>query len=155
MTREYQRLDIYLTNEERAILRDFTSKGNNPGMIVRRANVILSVDKNSINPIASKEAARLFDIDPTAVSNIKRDFLNLGVDDFLTRKVRETPPREIKITGDVEAHIIALSCQEPPKGYSRWTLKLLASKAVEYQYIDSISDRSVGTVLKKANISLS
>ncbi len=151
MTRGYQRLDIYLNDEERTKLRDFTSKGNNPNMIVRRANVILALDKNGDKPLACNQAASTFGIHPTAISNIKRDYLNLGVDNFLMRKVRLTPPREVKITGEVEAHIIALSCQDPPKGYARWTLKLLANKAVELGYIDSISDHSVGNILKKAN----
>lgn len=154
MAREYRRYDIRLSDEERGKLRDFVSKGTNPAMIVRRANVILSVDMNQDRPMMAKDAAGIFGLNPTAVTNIKRDFIELGIEDFLHRKVRKTPPREIKITGEVEAHIIALSCQEPPKGYARWTLRLLAEKSVDLEYIDSISYRSVGTILKKANISL-
>lgn len=155
MTRTYKKYDIYLDEEDRRKLREFTSKGNNPAMIVRRANVILAVDKNGENPLPCKETAKLFGIDPTSVTNIKSDFLSCGdVESFLSRKVRETPPREIKITGEVEAHILALCCQDPPEGYSRWTLKLLAEKSVELGFIDSIGPTSVWTVLKKANISL-
>ena len=59
-----------------------------------------------------------------------------------------------KVTGEVEAHIIALACSEPPEGYARWTVRLLAEKAVELDFIDSISAMTVQRLLKKRNISL-
>ena len=71
----------------------------------------------------------------------------------LERKQREKPPREIKITGEVEARITTLACSEPPSGHARWTLQLLADHAVEIGVIESISHTSVGTVLKKARSS--
>ena len=155
MTREYQKHDIRLNDEERRKLREFTSKGNNPAMVVRRANVILAVDRNADRSMSSKDAARVFGIHPTAVTTIKKDFLSCkAVEDFLHRKVRDTPPREVKITGEVEAHILALCCQNPPKGYSRWTLSLLSDRMVQLGYVDSIGKTSVWEVLKKANISL-
>lgn len=64
-------------------------------------------------------------------------------------KKRETPPVEAKVTGDVEAHIIALACGDPPKGYAKWTLRLLADRSVKLGYIESISHTQVGRILKK------
>ena len=91
----------------------------------------------------------------TAISDIKKDWFAIGdLDTFLQRKKRETPPVEPKITGEVQAHIIALACTPPPAGCQRWTLGLLANKSVELKFVDSISDVSVGTVLKKINFSL-
>lgn len=58
------------------------------------------------------------------------------------------------MTGEVEAHIIALACSDPPEGYSKWTLRLLADKTVELGYIESISHVTVSSVLKKMNLSL-
>ena len=52
------------------------------------------------------------------------------------------------MTGEVEAHIIALACAEPPKGYAKWTLRLLADRSVKLGYIDSISHTQVGRILK-------
>jgi hypothetical protein len=72
----------------------------------------------------------------------------------LQRKKRETPPVEAKITGEVEAKIVALGCSQPPEGRARWTLRLLAEKAVELEIIGEISHSSVGSVLKKHNLSL-
>jgi len=60
---------------------------------------------------------------------------------------------EKKADGDFEAHIIALSCSKPPEGFLRWSLRLLADRAVELKYIDSISRETVRRVLKKTNLS--
>jgi hypothetical protein len=54
-----------------------------------------------------------------------------------------------KTDGDFEAHLVALSCSEPPEGFARWSLRLLADKVVELNYIDSISHESVRRILKK------
>lgn len=59
-----------------------------------------------------------------------------------------------KVTGEVEAHVVALACSEPPEGYSKWMLRLLADKTVELGYIDSISHVTISTILKKMNLSL-
>ena len=72
-----------------------------------------------------------------------------GLDATIQRKKRETPPVEAKVTGDVEAHIIALACGDPPKGYAKWTLRLLADRSVKLGYIESISHTQVGRILKK------
>jgi hypothetical protein len=61
---------------------------------------------------------------------------------------------EKKADGNLEAHIVALSCSEPPDGFSRWSLRLLADKVVELNYVDSISYETVRRVLKKTNLSL-
>ena len=76
-----------------------------------------------------------------------------GLEATLLRK-KGNAPVEAKVTGEVEAHIIALACGEPPKGYAKWTLRLLADKSVQLRYIDSISHTQVGRILKKTSISL-
>jgi hypothetical protein len=73
---------------------------------------------------------------------------------FLQRKKRENPPVTPKITGELEAHIIALACSKAPEGYSKWTLRLLADKCVELNYIENLSHMSVSRLLKKHNLSL-
>lgn len=72
-----------------------------------------------------------------------------GLEASLNRKPRTPAPSRIKVDGEVEAHLIALSRSHPPTGRLRWTLRLLADKMVELQYIDSISTESVRKVLKK------
>lgn len=149
MKREYVKHDVRLSDEERAALRKFVSKGMNPSMIVRRANVILAVDLNQEEPMSNDAAARAFGLAKSSVCAMKREFNERGIDGFLRRKVRETPPIEPKITGDVEARIIQIACSEPPKGRSRWTVRLVAEKAVEMEIVDSISIGSVCNILKK------
>ena len=74
--------------------------------------------------------------------------MNNGLESTIDRKKRETPPVPAKVTGDVEAHIVALACSEPPEGYERWTVRLLADKCVELNYVDSLSHMTVSRVLK-------
>jgi hypothetical protein len=49
----------------------------------------------------------------------------------------------------VEAHLIALSCSNPPSGQARWSLRLLADRAVELQWVEEISHETVRRVLEK------
>jgi hypothetical protein len=58
------------------------------------------------------------------------------------------------MTGDLEAHIIALACGETPEGFSKWSLRLLADKCMKLNYVDEISHMTVSRVLKKHNLSL-
>jgi hypothetical protein len=75
-----------------------------------------------------------------------------GLESALERKKRERPPC-IKIDGEAEAKIIALTCSQPPEGRCRWTLKLLANKVVALGILDSISDHGIGDLLKKTALS--
>jgi len=101
-----------------------------------------------------QEAAIAFNTSATTVQNVRTSYGKKGLEATLQRKKRETPPVEAKVTGEVEAHIIALACGDPPNGYAKWTLRLLADKSVQLRYIDSISHTQVGRILKKTSISL-
>jgi hypothetical protein len=76
-----------------------------------------------------------------------------GLDAALERR---KPHREYRRTldGDGEAHLVALACQQPPEGRSRWTLRLLADRMVQLEYVDEVSKDTVARVLKKTNLSL-
>lgn len=140
---------VRLSKKERAFLLGIISKGAASAKSIMRANVLLAADEN--NPRGKKsetEIAELFNVHPQTVHTIRKDYSEKGLA-VLSRKKRETPPVEPKITGEVEAKIIALSCSTPPSGRSKWTLRLLADKAVELEYIDSISYVAVGKLLKK------
>ena len=102
-----------------------------------------------------KRTAEEHGVSRQTVYNIIEDYHNSkDITEFLSRKVRETPPTPSKIDGEVEAHIIALACSEAPEGYARWTVRLLADKAVELDFVDSISPATIHRLLKKRNISL-
>jgi hypothetical protein len=84
---------------------------------------------------------------------VKKDFETAAdLSAFLRHKRRETPPVPPKVTGELEARVIALACGAPPAGYAAWTLRLLADTCVELQYIDSLSHMTVSRLLKKHNL---
>jgi transposase len=86
------------------------------------------------------------------VSNLKKRYFAGGLEGALFEKPR--PGAKPKIDGEVEAHLIALACSDPPEGYDRWTLRLLADRLVQLEVIDSISHVAVGDALKKTNLNL-
>ena len=151
-----KRTQIALTAEQRQELEKFSTTGVHSVKLVNRAKVILALDTSEGRKAENQSViAERVGLSRNAVSEIKRDFLEAeSVSSFLQRKQRMTPPVPAKITGEVEAKIVALACSTVPKGCARWTLQLLANKSVELKYIDSISDMSIHRLLKKRNLSL-
>ena len=151
-----KRTQISLTAEQRQELEKFSTTGVHSVKLVNRAKVILALDTSEGRKAENQSViAERVGLSRNAVSEIKRDFLEAeSVSSFLQRKQRMTPPVPAKITGEVEAKIVALACSAVPKGCARWTLQLLANKSVELKYIDSISDMSIHRLLKKRNLSL-
>jgi len=147
---------IMLTDDQRKTLEVFAKNGVHSTHLVTRAKVILALDRsNKKDHLRIKRISERFELSRQAIYDIRDAYLKASsVESFLTRKIRETPPVPAKITGDVEAHIIALACSEPPEGRARWTVRLLAKKIIELNIINSISPVSVSRLLKKRNISL-
>lgn len=145
---------IDLTDDDRKTLLDIVAKGSSPAKTILRANILLASDKNNKKHMTVAEIAEAYHTSPTTVQNVRTAYANTGLESTIIRKKRTTPPVPPKVTGDVEAHIIALACGEPPEGYSKWTLRLLADKCVELNYAESLSHVTVSRVLKKTNISL-
>lgn len=88
------------------------------------------------------------------IEHLKKRFVEEGLDAALTRKEREKPPRDVTFDGSFEAKLIALACSEAPEGRGRWTVRLLADKAVELNLAPSVSHMTVHRVLKKTNLNL-
>ena len=86
------------------------------------------------------------------IDRIKKKFIEEGFESSLERRAT-TREYEKKMDGDIEAKLVTLCCSEPPKGFAKWSLRLLADKMVELKYVDSISHVSVRNVLKKTNLS--
>lgn len=166
---KYKKLNIYLTNEERKSLEAITRHGTGKAAEIRRANVLLMADRSEGRKRTKDvDIAAALGITPQAIHDIKenylerKDFNNQTAEENkedkaikgIERKKRATPPVEAKVDGRVEAEITAIACSAPPEGRSRWTLRLIADRAVELQIIDSISHSTVGTILKKTGLSL-
>jgi transposase len=146
-----KRLHIKLTKNERQELEQLVSKGESSARVQRRARVLLLSDRNQAEPLGTSEIAKALMCSPATVCNVKRRYLSGGLPEALHDKPR--PGAIPKITGDVEAHLVALTCSDPPDGYGRWTLRLLADQLVELGVVESISHVAVGEVLKKTNSS--
>ena len=145
---------IELSNQEKIRLMEIVKKGNSPARTILRANILLASDKQNDKYMTVSEIANAYRTTPTTVQTVRTSYCKKGLEATINRKKRETPPIPAKVTGEVKAHIIALACGQPPEGYSRWTLRLLADKTVELGYIESISHVTVSTILKKTNLSL-
>lgn len=151
-----QEKEIYLSEETRARLEKFTKSGEHNVHLVTRAKTILALDRTGKKDhLRISRISERLGISRQSIYKIRDEFLESEkVEEFLKRKERETPPILAKVTGEVEAHIIALACSKPPEGYARWSVRLLADKSVELNYVDSISYVTVHKLLKKRNISL-
>lgn len=147
---------IYLTEEDREVVEEFAKNGTHNSHLIVRANILLTLDRTGKKDhMRIKKTADSYGVSRQTVYNIIEDYHNSKeISDFLSRKERETPPIPPKVDGELEAHIIALACSEAPKGRARWTVRLLAEKAVELDFIDSISPATIHRLLKKRNLSL-
>jgi len=147
---------IELDEADRSELEKFSTTGKRNVRLVNRAKIVLELDEaNGRKPLTQEVIAKKIGVGRKTVNDAKKAFLaaeSLFV--FLQRKKRETPPVKPKMTGEVEAHIIALALSPAPEGFTRWAVRLLADKCVELGYIDSISFKSVQRVSKKHSLSL-
>lgn len=149
-------VNIKLNPEDREELEKFSKKVTHSVRLVNRAKIILALDEaNSPKKETQTQIATRIGVSYQTLTITKKDFLTTKtISNFLQRKKRQTPPIQPKITGEIQAHIIALACTNPPKGYTKWTLQLLANKSVELHYIDNISNMSVQRLLKKQKLNL-
>lgn len=143
-----QKYDVSLSTTERKRLTKIVKSGKMPARTIMRANILLAVDRNGKSPMTVQKAALAFNTSATTVQKVRACYGEKGLDATLNRKKRDTPPVAYKATGDVEARIIALTCTDPPKGFAKWTLRLLADRSVKLDYVDSISHIQVGRILK-------
>lgn len=139
---------VDLTAEERKKLIAVVSKGRSKALVIRRAHILLKSDEGKTDD----EIAEMLYIDPDTVQRMRKSYCQLGLEATLAGKAYPKP--EPKLNENQEAHLIALACSEPPAGWARWTLVLLAQQLVKDGVVASISPESVRLVLKKTNLSL-
>lgn len=148
--------EINLTEEEQKYLQSITKSGMHNAHVITRARVLLLLDRTGkTDHVRYSRTAESVGISRQAVYNMRDEYLKTqNIDEYLSRKKRETPPVPAKVDGNVEAQIIAIACSKPPEGCSRWATRLIANKAVELHYVDSLSHTTVEKILKKHNLSL-
>jgi Homeodomain-like domain len=142
---------VVLRTDERAWLTRVVRTGAHPAQEVRRSRILLELDENGREPAGRGEIAGRVGVDPQTIANVARVYAERGGDVVATiqRKKRLTPPVEPKVTGEVEARLIALACSTPPEGYARWSLRLLERQVRLVQDIPDLDHSTIGKVLKK------
>ena len=145
---------LTLTGQEREELEGIVRKGKHPSQKVLNALILLNCDEKAPTPRALKEQqiADVLKVSAMKLYRVKQRFVEEGLQVALHGRKGQRV-YEKKADGEFEAHLVALSCSKPPPGQVRWSLRLLADKVVELQYVDSVSYETVRRVLKKTNSS--
>ena len=145
---------VTLTEEERRELKNIISKGKHKSQKVMNALILLNCDEGDFQTkrATNEQVAGILKISMKKIDRVKKRFVEEGLDISLNGH-KGTRVYAKKADGDFEAHLVALSCSEPPEGFARWSLRLLADRVVELKYIDSISYETVRRVLKKTKLS--
>lgn len=145
---------VTLLANEREGLESITRKGSHQSQKVINALILLNCDEGEFNDHRTRgeDMANILRISMRKVDRVKKRFVEEGLDAALGGRQGQRGYVR-KADGEFEAHLVALSCGEPPKGFARWSLRLLADRAVELEYIDSISYETVRRVLKKTKSS--
>jgi putative transposase len=138
---------VKLSEEDRTYLEKIIKKGSLPAKTYKRALALLELDRGR----TFTEVAATVGVTKQTASTWAKKYQAMGLD-MLTDKPR--PGRPKLIDGLQRAKITALACSDPPEGYERWSLRLLADKAVELEYVEAISYGEVRRILKKTNSSL-
>lgn len=144
---------VTLTAEERQELSSITQKGKHRSQKVLNSLILLNCDEGPYQNERSrnKDIANILKISMRKIDRVKKCFVEQGFEIALNG-TKGQRIYEKKADGDFEAHLIALSCAKPPEGFARWSLRLLADKMVELDYVDSTSHETVRRVLKKTNL---
>ena len=139
---------VKLNQAEREQLDELTSRGSVKVRTYKRAQVLLLADENQTAGSQSDEViGKQVKFSLPTIQRIRRRYVEEGLEAALYDKPRSGAPKQFK--GKQAAQITALACSEPPEGYGRWSLRLLADKLVELEHVETISYGTVSRVLKK------
>lgn len=136
---------VDLSEEERLVCQEVIKKLKGTSQRVKRANILLKADKGWTDT----KIAEALDCRVNTVENLRKRFVEMGFEQTLQRMKRATPPVEKILDGEQEAKIIAMRLGDSPKGFGKWTLRLLARKIVEREIAPAISYQTVARTLKK------
>lgn len=147
MGQRKHKYNVKLNIGERGRLNRLTVGGSIGVRKLNRVKILLLADESSEKGNKTdKEIAEKLDVSESTVVRIRRRFAQEGLD-AIEEKPRSGRPAEI--SGEARAKITALACADAPEGFGRWTLRLLADKVVELDFVDSISHKTIGEILKK------
>ncbi len=136
---------VTLTDEERQLLRELVRRGKASARAVEHALILLKADL--AEDATDEEISQACEVSVRTVERVRKRFVEDGLEAALRPPKVPRLPRKLDV--EVEAHLVALACSDPPQGRARWTVRLLAQKLVEMGHVYSIYHESVRTVLKK------
>jgi transposase len=140
---------VHLTDLERKELRALISSGKYKNTKLKRGQILLGCDESEDGKgMTDEEIKRAYDVSLSTIERTRKRFIEDSYEIALHGKPRPVN-REKILDGRVESHLIALRCSEVPAGNNKWTLRLLAEKMVELEYVEHISRQSVHKILKK------
>jgi transposase len=146
---------VRLSQDEREQLMALVKSGKASALKLVRARILIKADQQKRGPAwTDGEIAEAVEVSMKTVFNVRRKWVEHGLDAALERKPPDAPAKPRKLDGNVEAKLVATCCGPPPKGRAKWTLRLLAAKLVELEAVDSISPETVRQALKKTRSSL-
>jgi len=147
---------VALDPDQRAGLVKIVGSGSHPVAMVRRARVLLELDEKH-GPVDDRAVigARV-GVSENTVCRIARQFVDAegDIDLVIRRKKRQRGPIPLKVTGDVEARVIAKACSAAPEGRDRWTLRLLEKHIALTDEIPDLDHSTIGNILKKHHFAL-
>lgn len=137
---------VGLKTPEEAFLRHLISQGKPSARKVTRARILLKANES----FKDEQIAQVLDVSTATVSRTRQKYAEAGLDTALNDKPHAARPK--KFEGHQEAIIIATACSEVPDGHDHWTVRMLADKAVELGFVESVSPETIRQVLKKTNL---
>ena len=148
------RYTIKLTKSEVEELMIIINKGSHTSQTFRVAYILLNCDEGKYSEkVSNEQISKVLKVGMRTIDRVKKKFAEVGLEAVLERRPTARV-YEKKMDGVTEAKLITLCCSEPPKGFAKWSLRLLANKMVELKYVESITHVTVRSVLKKTNLSL-
>ena len=143
---------IVLSREQRRELEALISTGQAPARKLTHARILLKADGGPEGPRwSNRQIHEALEVGETTVRRVRHSFAQEGLEAALNRRPQPPRPQQCKLDGEQEAHLVALLCGPAPDGYERWSLRLVASKLVELELVESVSHETVRQVLKKTN----
>ena len=143
---------IHLIKSEREELMVIINKGSHTSQTYRAAYILLNCDEGKYGEkVTNEQISKVLKVGMRTIDRVKKRFVEEGMEATLERRPTSRI-YDVKADGDVEARLVTLCCSEPPEGYAKWSLRLLADKMVELKYAESISYETVRRVLKKTSL---
>ena len=136
---------VKLTESQKRRLNEVANRGRSPARTMKRALALLKTDEGQTDD----RIAEAVSISRRTVVRIRKRFCEEGLESALIERPRTGQKR--KLDDRAEAHLVAIACSDPPEGHAHWTLKMLAERMVELDYVDSVVRETVRQSSKKTN----